>query len=158
MANTLVAYFSASDQTKRLASTFAEEIGCDIAEIEPAEPYSSADLNWSKSSSRSTVEMNDGSCRPAMKNHIDVSGYDTIFIGFPIWWGEAPRIIETFLESTDFSGKTIVPFATSGGSGFGRTSSILQKIVPGAKVEKGRVLSSRESAKSVRNWIEFLGL
>jgi flavodoxin len=158
MGKTLVTYFSASGVTKKLAETIAETQKWDIKEIEPAVPYSDADLNWTDSHSRSTVEMRDKDSRPEMKQPIDVSGYDTIFVGFPIWWGVAPHVVNTFLESQDFSGKTIVPFATSGGSGMGHTAYELQKSAPGAHVRNGRVMSARESGKAVAQWIDGLNL
>lgn len=155
---TLVAYFSASGQTARLAKTIAGVTGGDLFEIEPAEKYTSADLNWNDSQSRSSREMNDASSRPAISGKVaDMSKYDTVFIGFPIWWYVAPRIIQTFLESYDFSGKTIIPFATSGGSGMGKTNSVLQKSCPASvNLKEGRRMSSRESASSVKKWIDSL--
>lgn len=158
MGKILVAYFSASGETERLAGTIASALKADIQEIRPAVPYSDADLNWNNEKSRSTVEMKDRSCRPEMASPVDVSGYDMVLVGFPIWWGEAPRIIETFLESGDFSGKTVVPFATSGGSGMGRTADILKKSVPDAAVRNGRVMNSRDSAKAVLRWADSLGI
>ena len=128
MSRTLVAYFSASGVTARLAETIAKAAGADLYEIVPKVPYTAANLNWNNSSSRSSVEMNDKASRPEIAEEVENMGqYDTVFVGFPIWWYEAPRIIHTFLESYDFSGKTVIPFATSGGSGMGKTSDILQK-------------------------------
>lgn len=127
-AKTLVAYFSATGNTERLAKTAAAALGADIAEIVPAQAYSDADLDWTNKKSRSTVECNDSSSRPAIKNKIDVSGYDTVIIAFPIWWYNAPKIIYTFVESADLGGKKVVPICTSGGSGLGRTMSDLQKV------------------------------
>ena len=159
MKKTLVAYFSASGETAKLAKTVAEVTGGDLFEIRPEVAYISADLNWNDKRSRSTVEMNDESSRPAIASEVaDMEQYDTVFVGFPIWWYQAPRIIETFLESYDFSGKTVVPFATSGGSGMGRTAEILRNCCPGAAVDTGKRLSSRESAASVRKWVESLHL
>ena len=133
MDKTLIAYFSASGSTAKLANTLAQATGGDLYEIRPAVPYTSADLNWNNKNSRSSVEMNDKAARPAIAAPAaDVAKYDTIFVGFPIWWYEAPRIIQTFLESSDFSGKTVIPFATSGGSDLGKTASILQKSCPAA--------------------------
>ena len=121
MTTSLVAYFSASGTTARVAETLASAASADLFEIAPANPYTAADLDWTDRSSRSTKEMNDEASRPAMKvDAPSLDGYDTIFVGFPIWWYVEPRIIDTFLESTDFAGKTIVPFATSGGSGLGK--------------------------------------
>ena len=159
MSKTLVAYFSASGETAKLAKTIAEVTGSDLFEIKPEVAYTSADLNWNDKRSRSTVEMNDESSRPAIADEVaDMEQYDTVFVGFPIWWYQAPRIIETFLESYDFSGKTVIPFATSGGSGMGKTAEILKASCPGAAVDTGKRLSSRESAASVRKWVESLGI
>ena len=157
---TLVAYFSASGQTARLAKTIADVTGGDLYEIEPAEKYTSADLNWNDKQSRSTKEMNDASSRPAISGKVaDMGQYDTVFVGFPIWWYVAPRIIQTFLESYDFSGKTVVPFATSGGSSMGNTNSVLQKSCSSStKWKDGRRMSSRESASSVQKWVDSLNL
>lgn len=157
MGRILVAYFSAGGETAKLAKTVAEVTGGDLFEIKPEVAYTPADLNWNDGHSRSTVEMKDESSRPAIAGEVpDMEQYGTVFVGFPIWWYQAPRIIETFLESCDFSGKTVIPFATSGGSGMGRTAEILRKCCPGAAVEAGRRLGSRESAASVRKWVESL--
>ena len=159
MSKILVAYFSASGETAKLAKTVAEVTGGDLFEIQPEVAYTSADLNWNDKRSRSTVEMNDAGSRPAIAGEAaDMAQYDTVFVGFPIWWYQAPRIIETFLESYDFSGKTVIPFATSGGSGMVRTAEILRDCCPGAQVDTGKRLSSRESAASVRKWVESLGI
>ena len=159
MSKILVAHFSASGETAKLAKTVAEVTGGDLFEIQPEVAYTSADLNWNDKRSRSTVEMNDESSRPAIADEVaDMEQYDTVFVGFPIWWYQAPRIIETFLESYDFSGKTVIPFATSGGSGMGKTAEILKASCPGAAVDTGKRLSSRESAASVRKWVENLGI
>lgn len=124
MATSLVAYFSASGTTARVAETLARAASADLFEIAPANPYTAADLDWTDRSSRSTREMNDEASRPALAvDAPPLDGYDTIFVGFPIWWYVEPRIIDTFLESADFAGKTIVPFATSGGSGLGKAPS-----------------------------------
>lgn len=144
----LVAYFSASGVTKSTAETLAKEIGADLFEIEPKEAYTKADLDWTNSSSRSTVEMKNKSFRPEMvKKTLDLSEYDTIFVGFPIWWYVAPTIINTFGESYNFSGKTIVPFATSGGSGMGKTTEELIPSFKGAKVVEGKVVNHMSSAE-----------
>ena len=122
MSRTLVAYFSASGTTKRVAENLAKAVGGDLYEIRPETPYTQADLNWMDQKSRSSVEMKDKSFRPGLADRsADIEAYDRIFLGFPIWWYVAPTIINTFLESYDFSGKTIILFATSGGSGFGNT-------------------------------------
>lgn len=156
----LVAYFSASGQTARLAKTIADVTGGDLYEIVPTEKYTSADLNWNDKQSRSTKEMNDASCRPAISGKVaDMSQYDTVFVGFPIWWYVAPRIIQTFLESYDFSGKTVIPFATSGGSSMGNTNSVLQKSCSAStKWKDGKRMSSRESTSSVKKWVDSLNL
>lgn len=144
----LVAYFSASGVTKSTAETLAKEIGADLFEIEPKEAYTKADLDWTNSSSRSTVEMKNKSFRPEMvKKALDLSEYDTIFVGFPIWWYVAPTIINTFGESYNFSGKTIVPFATSGGSGMGKTTEELIPSFKSAKVVEGKVVNRMSSAE-----------
>ena len=159
MSKTLVAYFSASGVTARLAQTIAKAADADLYEITPKEPYTSADLNWNNSNSRSSIEMNDKASRPEIAGKVDDMGqYDTVFVGFPIWWYEAPRIIHTFLESYDFSGKTVIPFATSGGSGMGKTSDILQKTCPAAKVLPGKRLSVTASEAQIKSWMGELGL
>lgn len=142
MTKSLVAYFSASGTTGRVARRLAEKSGSDLFEIVPKQPYTSADLDWGDKGSRSSVEMNDPTSRPAIAQACpDLSGYDVVFVGFPIWWYIAPTIVNTFLESGDFAGKTIVPFATSGGSGMGRTAESLKPSAPGATVEAGDVLN-----------------
>ena len=136
-----MAYFSATGPTARAARRLAEAVGADIYEIRPAVPYPRADLNWSDSKSRSTLEAHDAACRPAIAGApVDLSGYGTVFVGFPIWWYTAPRIIQSFLESHDFAGKRVVPFATSGGSGLGRTAEALRASCPSAEVLPGRLL------------------
>ena len=156
MANkVLVAVFSASGVTKRVGQEIARISGGDFFEIVPAEKYTNADLNYMNSRSRSSVEMNDPSVRPEIANRVsDMDSYDTVIIGFPIWWGVAPRIIETFLESYDFSGKTIIPFCTSGGSGVGRSDTELHKNVSGnVKWGKG-VQINRPNETTIRNWLD----
>lgn len=143
MAKTLVAYFSASGTTKDVASRLARMMDSDLFAIVPADPYTSADLDWRDKQSRSTLEASDPSCRPAITSQIeDIEGYDTIFLGFPIWWYVAPAIINTFLESYDLTGKTVILFATSGGSGMGKTASILRASAPGAKIVDGGILNN----------------
>lgn len=156
----LVAYFSASGETARLAKTIADVTGGELFEIQPKVPYTSADLNWNDDSSRSSVEMRDPGSRPEISGSVaGIASYKYVFVGFPIWWYEAPRIIETFLESYDFSGKTVIPFATSGGSGFGKTDGILQKSCsPETDWRPGRRMSSSASAKEVQKWIDSLKL
>ena len=155
MSKKLVAYFSASGTTAKVAKTLAEAAGADLYEIKPQVPYTRADLNWMDKSARSTVEMNDKSSRPAIvTGDVDVSGYDTILLGFPIWWYIAPTIINTFLEAYDFSGKTIVLFATSGGSGFGEAVAVLRKSAPGATIKEGKLLNGRQTADSLKAWAD----
>ncbi len=154
---TLVAYFSASGVTKRTAQALAQAAGADLYEIRPEVPYTKADLNWMDKKSRSTLEMQDKSSRPAIiKGDLDVSGYDKILLGFPIWWYIAPTIINTFLESYDFSGKKIVLFATSGGSGFGKAVQYLQPSAPGASIREGKLLNGRQTPESLKAFVESL--
>ena len=149
----LVAYFSATGTTAHAAKTLAEAIAADLFEIAPEQPYSAADLNWNDKNSRSSREMADEKCRPAVAGDgPDMSRYDTVFLGFPIWWYVEPRIVDTFLESHDFSGKTIVPFATSGGSGLGKAPQRMATLAPGATVTEGRLLNSRLDADDLRAW------
>ena len=147
MNKTLVAYFSASGVTARAAREIAEAVGADLYEICPAEPYTDADLNWMDKKSRSTVEMNDTACRPAIAEPVaNMEQYDTVFLGFPIWWYVEPRIVDTFLESYDFSGKTVIPFATSGGSGIGKAEKSLQQHCPKASWKRGKLVNSGAAA------------
>ena len=159
MAKVLVAYFSATGTTARVAKTLADAAGADLHEVAPARPYSSADLNWNDRASRSSVEMRDESCRPELAgDDVDLSGYDVIFVGFPVWWYVEPRIVDSFLEAHDFSGKTVVPFATSGGSGLGKAPERMQQLVPDATVRGGRRLSAGASAAELASWVRELGL
>lgn len=157
---TLVAYFSASGQTARLASTIARVTGGKLHEIVPAVRYTSADLDWNDSASRSTVEMKDPASRPEIAGPKEnIGDYDVVFLGFPIWWGVAPHIVETFLESHDFAGRTIVPFATSGGSSMGNTDAVLHASCPkNVDWRMGKLLSSHASADSVGDWVDSLKL
>lgn len=142
MSKKLVAYFSASGTTKKAAECLAKAAGADLFEIKPVVPYSSADLNWMDKKSRSSAEMNDPESRPEIAETIpNMADYDTVFIGFPIWWYVAPHIIHTFLESYDFSGKTLVPFATSGGSGMGKTVDELRKLCLNADWKAGKLVN-----------------
>ena len=157
MSTTLVAYFSATGTTARAARAIADAIGADLYEIAPAEPYTSADLNWNDRTSRSSREMDDESCRPAIAGTVEnMDAYDTVFVGFPVWWYVEPRIIDTFLESYDFAGKTVVPFATSGDSGLGRAPQRMQQIAAGSTVTGGKLLNGRQSADALRAWAESL--
>lgn len=159
MGKTLVAYFSASGVTKKLAELIAAELKADIFEIAPETPYTKADLNWMNKNSRSSVEMRDPSSRPAIAARCEnMADYDTVFVGFPIWWYIAPTIINTFLEAHDMSGKKIIVFATSGGSGMGKTADSLKPSLPeSAVLYEGKVLN-RANAASVAAWIGELKL
>lgn len=139
---TLIAYFSASGVTARAAKEMAEAVGADLYEIRPKQPYTKEDLDWTNKESRSTLEMNDPDCRPAIAEPVrDMGQYDTVMVGFPVWWYVEPRIIDTFLESYDFSGKILIPFATSGGSGIDRAEKSMQDHCPAADWRKGQLLS-----------------
>lgn len=152
MSKKLVAYFSASGVTKNYAERLANVIGVDLFEIKPKQLYTNADLNWQNSNSRSSVEMKNPDSRPEIAEKLsDMDEYDTVFVGFPIWWYVAPTIIDTFLESYDFSGKTIIPFATSGGSGMGKTADVLRKICPNADIRDGRLLNGMTDEK-IAQW------
>ncbi len=157
MSKTLVAYFSASGVTKRVAENLAKATDGALYEIRPEIPYTNADLNWMDKKSRSTIEMKDKSSRPKLADHeADIESYDRIFLGFPIWWYVAPTIINTFLESYNFSGKTIILFATSGGSGFGKTVQGLSPSCPGAVIREGKLLNGNPSAQTLKQWAESL--
>lgn len=158
MAKSLVAYFSASGVTGKVAEVLAKAAGADLHEIKPAVPYTSADLNWMDKKSRSSVEMADPSSRPEIANKVEnMDQYDTVFVGFPIWWYVAPTIINTFLEQYDFSGKKIVLFATSGGSGFGKTASALKNSVSAsAQIVEGRLLNGRVQEADLKDWVKSL--
>ena len=157
MAKTLVAYFSASGTTASVAEKVAAAAKADIFEIEPAVPYTNADLNWMDKKSRSSVEMNDKTSRPAIvKKNLELGGYDTIFVGFPIWWYTAPTIIKTFLEAYDFSGKKIALFATSGGSGFGNTVRNLQPSVDESTKFVSEKLLNGATMSEIENWVKSI--
>ena len=159
MSKVLVAYFSASGQTANLAKTLAAATGRDLYEIVPEQPYTSADLDWMDPKSRSTIEMKDKSFRPAVSGSVEnMEQYDTIYVGFPIWWYVAPTIINTFLEQYDLSGKTIVPFATSGSSGMGNTNAELKPSCPGAVLVEGKRFSANASVADLDTWIKTLEL
>lgn len=155
MSKILVAYFSASGRTARVAQELARAAGADLYEIKPQVPYTRADLNWMNANSRSSVEMNDKSSRPALADHdANIAAYDTILLGFPIWWYVAPTIINSFLESYDFSGKKIILFATSGGSGFGKTVAGLKpSVAVNATIIEGKLLNGRQSEASLKSWL-----
>ncbi len=153
MSNILVAYFSASGVTAKLAERIASVTGGDLHEIEPKQPYTAADLDWMDKKSRSTIEMNDKSYRPEIANEVEnMEQYDVVYVGFPIWWYVAPTIINTFLEKYDLSGKKIIPFATSGGSGMGNTNAELKESCKGAILEEGRRFRANAGEKELKVW------
>lgn len=149
----LVTYFSATGTTARAAEKVAQATEGELYAITPAEPYTSADLDWHNKQSRSSVEMNDPKSRPALKEKKDMAGYDVIFIGYPIWWNLAPRIINTFIENHDLKGKTVIPFATSGGSSISNSVSALKKAYPGLHWKEGKLLN-RVDESGIRAWID----
>jgi len=157
---TLVAYFSASGVTKNVAESLAQAANADIFEIKPKISYTKADLNWIDKTARSTIEMKDPASRPAIAEKLsNMEDYDVVFIGFPIWWYVAPTIINTFLESYDFSGKTIVLFATSGSSGFGKTvENLANSCSASTIIKEGRLLNGRPSKAELTSWVASLGL
>ena len=151
----LVAYFSASGVTAEVARNLAEVARADLYEIMPEVPYTTADLNWNDKNARSTVEMHNKALRPAIVDRdAHIANYDVVYLGFPIWWYVAPTIVNTFLEAYDFSGKTIVLFATSGGSGFGNTVKELRVSCPNAKIIEGGLLNGRPSAANLKKWLD----
>lgn len=155
----LVAYFSATGTTEGVAVHIANGLNADIYEIVPEDPYTDADLDYNDNNSRTTIEMNDPSVRPAISGSVDnMDQYDVVFVGYPIWWGDAPRIVSTFMESYDFSGKTIVPFCTSGGSGIGSSASNLEELTSGADWIEGARLNGSDSQETVMEWVNGLGL
>lgn len=157
MSRKLVAYFSASGVTAKVAEKLSEAIGADLYAIEPEVPYTKADLDWMDKKSRSTIEMNNPASRPAIAGKRDnMNDYDTVFVGFPIWWYVAPTIINTFLESYDLTGKTIIPFATSGSSDMGKTNEKLLPSCKGAKLLNGKVFKASVSGADLAKWAEGL--
>ena len=155
MNKTLVAYFSASGVTAKLAKTLSETIGADLYEIQPAIPYTSADLDWTNKKSRSSIEMEDKSFRPAIMGKVEnMAQYDRIFVGFPIWWYVEPTIINTFLEQYDLTGKKVIPFATSGMSGMGNTNAELRDSCKGADLREGKRFSTKTKASELKSWAE----
>lgn len=155
MGKKLVAYFSASGVTAAAAKVLAEAGKADLYEIKPEVPYTREDLDWMNKKSRSSIEMNDPHSRPALADTLaDVAGCEVIFVGFPVWWYTAPAIIKTFLEAYDFGGKTIVPFATSGGSGLGKTAETLREIVPTATVMDGKILNGKQDTAELKKWAD----
>ena len=160
MSKVLVAYFSASGVTKKVAEELAKVEKADLFEIVPETLYTNEDLDWRNEQSRSTLEMKDPSCRPAITGQVEnIAQYDTVFVGFPIWWGREPSVVDTFLDAYDFAGKKIVPFCTSGGNGIGETAKRLQEIVgAAASVEEGTRLGGTVSEKDLETWTAGLGL
>ena len=157
MKEKIVAYFSASGSTARLAKTLASAADAELYEIRPAVPYERRDLNWMDKKSRSTVEMQDPDCRPALADtDAPVAAADTIFVGFPIWWYREPSIIDSFLDAYDWSGKTVVPFCTSGGSDLGEGQTRIEELAKGAKVLRGRRFSARASESELKKWLATL--
>lgn len=155
----LVAYFSATNTTEGVAEHIAAGLNADIYEIVPEEPYTDADLDYNDNNSRSTIEMNDPGARPAISGSVeDMDQYSIVFVGYPIWWGEAPRIVSTFMESYDFSGKTVVPFCTSGGSGVGSSAANLEELTSGATWLPGTRLNGSDSRETVMEWVNGLGV
>ena len=156
MGKKLVAYFSASGTTRKIAQMVAEAAGADLYEIAPKVPYTAADLNWMDKKSRSSVEMSDKKIRPEMTDDtVNIAEYEEILVGFPIWWYVAPTIVNTFLEKYDFSGKKIILFATSGGSGFGNTVRELEPSAPGAQIVEGKLLN-RANKQEIEKWVKSL--
>lgn len=159
MSKTLVAYFSVTGTTERAAKSLAAATGADLYEIAPAKPYTRADLNWHDSSSRTTKERDDESARPALAGDVpSTAGYDAIFVGFPVWWYAEPRIVDTFLDACDLAGKTVVPFATSGGSSVTRAAAHIRGLHPEARVLDGRTLNGSPSKGSLATWVDGLGI
>lgn len=153
MSKVLVAYFSASGVTAKVAKKLAEETKSGLFEIEPESPYTAADLDWQDKGSRSSVEMNDRKSRPAIRSRVEnMEQYDVVFVGFPVWWYREPSIIDTFMEAYDFSGKTVVPFATSGGSSIGDSGKNMQALAPGAKVMDGKKFGTDVSKEDLGSW------
>ena len=155
----LVAYFSCSGVTARVAYALSEAAGADLYEIKPAAPYTIADLNWMDKKSRSSREMNDKSCRPEISGRVEnMDDYSVVFVGFPVWWDVAPRIIQTFLESYNLSGKVIIPFCTSGGSGAGGSDRDLRRLYSSLNLQTCRRLGANVSQAELKSWINSLGL
>lgn len=153
----LVACFSATGTTARVARMLADAVGGELYAITPAQPYTSADLNWRDSASRSSVEMDNPKSRPALKGaKVDMSAYDVVFIGYPVWWDQAPRIVNTFIEANDMKGCRVIPFATSGSSGIANSAAALKSAYPDLDWGEGRLLNGAD-ARSIRQWLDRLG-
>ena len=151
----LAAYFSATGTTAEVAERLAKATGGDLFEIKPEQPYTDEDLDWRNKQSRSSIEMADQSSRPMIASKVeDMGKYDVVFVGFPIWWYREPSIIDTFMESYDFAGKTVIPFATSGSSGMGDSGKIMQSLAPQAKVLSGKRFSADVSENELRQWAD----
>lgn len=155
MSKVLIAYFSATHVTEKIAQLLGQGIHADVVEIVPEERYTASDLDWTNSQSRSSLEMKDLTCRPAfVKEKSSLSGYDTVFVGFPIWWYREPSIVDTFLEAYDFEGKTVIPFATSGSSGMGDVMTRFQNLLPKSKVMEGKRFSAHVSKEELTAWAD----
>lgn len=153
MSRVLIAYFSASGVTAKMAEKLAAVTGADLFEIKPEVPYTKADLNWMNKKSRSSIEMEDRNCRPAIASRVkNMDQYDIVFVGFPVWWYREPSIIDTFMESYNFTDKTVVPFATSGMSPVGNSGKNMQELAPGAKVEAGKRFPNSVKESELKNW------
>ena len=153
MRKALVAYFSAGGVTRALAERLAKAVGADLFEIVPETPYTEADLNWMDKGSRSSVEMSDRSCRPAIAAKLEnMADYGVVFVGFPVWWYREPSLIDTFMEAYDFTGKTVIPFATSGTSGIGDSGKNMQALAPGARVEAGLRFAADAGEDELKKW------
>lgn len=158
-AETLVVYFSATGTTKGVAETIASVTGCDLFEIIPMEPYTDEDLDYNNDKSRTTAEQNDKSVRPEISAEVENwDSYSTVFVGYPIWWGEEPRILDTFAESYSFEGKTVIPFCTSGGSGIGRSGKNLESLAGSGTWLDGERFSGGTSEEDIQSWISGLNL
>ena len=157
MSKTLVAYFSATGTTEKVANKLAQAANGDLFEIKPKVAYTSEDLNWNNKKSRSSVEMNDDLCRPEIENTVEnIDDYDTVFIGFPVWWYIPPRIIQTFIEKHNLSGKRIITFVTSGGSGVGGSTDFMKKTYPNLNIEAGKRFGWNENSESIKAWVKKL--
>ena len=155
MSKVLVAFFSASGVTKAVAENLAKTAGADVFEIVPKQIYTKADLNWQDKKSRSSVEMNDRSCRPAISGKIDdISQYSHVFVGFPVWWYREPSIIDTFLESYTWDGITLIPFCTSGSSGIGDIANNITELAGTAEVNEGKRLDADVSESELKEWVD----
>lgn len=158
MSKVLVAYFSVSGVTEKVAEGLAKAEGADLFRICPEAPYTKEDLDWTNKQSRSTLEMQDPDCRPPITGQVqDMGQYDVVFIGFPIWWGREPSVVDTFLDAYDFTGKRLVPFCTSGGSGIGDTAKRIRSLT-GAEVDEGKRLGGTVSEADLKIWTEGLAL